>query len=140
MSLDINVFLKAVKQASVDAVMANGPMGVCYGVVTSVEPLKIAVDQKKVLSGEQLILTNSVRDFAIKMTVDHATEAISHGHPVTDTYTGGGSAGEVSHAHPYQGTKLFQVHLGLRIGEKVLLLRCDGGQKFIVLDRWEAPK
>ena len=24
-------------------------------------------------------------------------------------------------------------------GEKVILLRCDGGQKYVVLDRWEAP-
>lgn len=29
--------------------------------------------------------------------------------------------------------------LGLKKGEKVLMLRCDGGQKFIVLDRLEAP-
>ncbi|MFR8334421.1 MAG: DUF2577 family protein [Oscillospiraceae bacterium] len=25
------------------------------------------------------------------------------------------------------------------MGEKVILVRCDGGQQFVVLDRWEAP-
>ena len=35
-------------------------------------------------------------------------------------------------------THKFKMHLGLKKGEKVILLRCDGGQKFIVLDRWEA--
>lgn len=29
--------------------------------------------------------------------------------------------------------------LGLKKGEKVVMLRCDGGQKFIVLDRLETP-
>lgn len=31
----------------------------------------------------------------------------------------------------------YTFHLGLKKGEKVNLLRCDGGQKFIVLDRAE---
>ena len=73
------------------------------------------------------------------MTVDHVTEVISHGHSVTDTYTGGGTAQPVDHSHPYKGRKSFRVHLGLKMGEKVILVRCDGGQQFVVLDRWEAP-
>ena len=32
-------------------------------------------------------------------------------------------------------TKSFRVHLGLKAGEKVVLLREQGGQKYIVLDR-----
>ena len=35
-------------------------------------------------------------------------------------------------------TQKLKIHLGLKTGEKVILLRCDGGQKFIVLDRREA--
>ena len=131
--------VRAVKQAAVEAVQADNPMSMSFGTVTSVSPLQIRVDQKKTLSGAQLILTNNVRDFTVQMTVDHHTEPIKHGHPVIDTYSGGGEASEVEHSHPYKGTKSFRVHLGLRTGEKVILLRCDGGQKFIVLDRWEAP-
>lgn len=85
------------------------------------------------------VLTNNVRDYNVAMTVDHETEVISHGHPVVDTYTGGGSATETDHSHPYWGTKPFRVHLGLKMGEKVILFRCDGGQQFVVLDRWRAP-
>lgn len=139
MSLDINELVRAVKQAAVDAVRASGPMGMCFGTVTSTAPLKIMVDQKKTLEEPQLILTNHVRDYNVAMTVDHETQVISHGHPVQDTYTGGGSAMQVDHSHPYKGTKMFRVHLGLKMGEKVILLRCDGGQQFVVLDRWEAP-
>lgn len=36
-------------------------------------------------------------------------------------------------------TVVTTVKLGLAAGEKVVLLRCDGGQRFIVLDRVEVP-
>ena len=147
MSLDVNELVRAVKQASVDAVLAGKPVSVCYGTVLKEAPLEIQVDQKLILTEAQLILTNNVRDFAVEMTTmeglskstgPHYTEEISHGHPVTDTYTGGGTAEQVLHRHPYTGRKKWKIHLALKTGEKVILLRCDGGQKFIVLDRWEA--
>lgn len=139
MSLDLNALVRAVKKAAVEAVRAENPMGVCHGTVTGLSPLEITTDQKLILGEKQLILTNAVRDYTVEMTVDHVTEVISHGHSVTDTYTGGGTAQPVDHSHPYKGRKSFRVHLGLKMGEKVILVRCDGGQKFVVLDRWEAP-
>ena len=104
MSLDINQLVRSVKQAAIEAVKADGPMGVCYGTVTAVSPLEITTDQKLVLSETQLILTNAVRDFTVELTVDHATESISHGHPVVDTYTGGGCSTVFSPRH-LGGTK-----------------------------------
>ena len=139
MSLNMAGFLNDVKRASVEAVNAGKPFALVFGKVLSVSPLTVEVDQKLKLTEAQLILTNAVRDFTVNMTVDHETEAVSHGHPVVDTYTGGGSATAVNHSHPYAGTKSFRVHLALKTGEQVLLLRADGGQKFIILDRVEAP-
>ena len=139
MSLDLNALVRAVKKAAVEAVRAENPMGVCHGTVTGLSPLQITTDQKLILGEYQLILINAVRDYTVEMTVDHVTEVISHGHSVTDTYTGGGTAQPVDHSHPYKGRKSFRVHLGLKMGEKVILVRCDGGQQFVVLDRWEAP-
>lgn len=139
MSLDLNALVRAVKKAAVEAVRAENPMGVCHGTVTGLSPLEITTDQKLILGEKQLILTNAVRDYTVEMTVDHVTEVISHGHSVTDAYTGGGTAQPVDHSHPYKGRKSFRVHLGLKMGEKVILVRCDGGQQFVVLDRWEAP-
>lgn len=139
MSLDLNALVRAIKKAAVEAVQAENPMGVCHGTVTGLSPLEITTDQKLILGEKQLILTNAVRDYTMEMTVDHVTEVISHGHSVTDTYTGGGTAQPVEHSHPYKGRKSFRVHLGLKMGEKVILVRCDGGQQFVVLDRWEAP-
>lgn len=131
MSLSANTLIKAVKKAALDAVQAQKPMAHCLGEVISINPLKISIDQKMTLTTAQLMLTNAVRDFAVDMTVSHNTE-----------YTSGGSGDGAfaSHRHAYAGRKKFTVHLGLKVGEKVLLLRCDGGQKFIVLDRVEVPE
>ena len=86
MSLDINELVRAVKQAAVEAVKADGPMAVSFGTVTSASPLKIQVDQKKTLTEAQLILTNNVRDFNVDMTVDHQTEIQSGGKPLRCTW------------------------------------------------------
>lgn len=132
MSLDINELVRAVKQAAVEAVKADGPMAVSFGTVTSASPLEITVDQKKILSEAQLILTDAVRDYTVEMTTMpefHETEEISGG---------AGDAAFASHKHRYQGRKKWKVHNALQMGEKVILLRCDGGQQYIVLGRWEA--
>ncbi len=34
-------------------------------------------------------------------------------------------------------TNIYTVHRSLALGEKVLMLRCEGGQKFIIIDRLE---
>ena len=39
-----------------------------YGYVTSTSPLEITVDQKKILTEAQLILTDAVRDYTVEMT------------------------------------------------------------------------
>lgn len=39
------------------------------------------------------------------------------------------------HAHEYKGRKKVLIHYGLKQGESVLLIRMQGGQKYLVLDR-----
>jgi sortase (surface protein transpeptidase) len=73
-----------------------------------------------------LILTRNVTNYTINMTVDHQTE---------DTSGGSGDAAFEAHHHAYTGTKSFLVLNALKAGEKVLLLRVQGGKKFVVIDR-----
>lgn len=127
MSLDAQKLVMLIKQAAVEAVNAKDPMSLKIGEVVSVSPLKISINQKITIPSSQLLLTNAVRDYTVCMTVNHSTENAS------------GDDSLASHTHKYVGNKKFMVHLGLKTGEKVILLRCDGGQKFIVLDRLEAP-
>lgn len=132
MSLDINQLVKLVKRAAVEAVQASSPTGVEYGFVTSASPLEITVDQKKILTEAQLILTDAVRDYAVEMTT------LPEFHETEETSGGSGDAAFASHKHKYQGRKKWKVHNALKTGEKVILLRCDGGQQYVVMDRWEA--
>ena len=109
LSLDAQNLVMLIKRAALDAVDAHDPMSLKIGEVISASPLKIRINQKIVLSNAQLLLTNAVREYTA-----FATTADSDREKIT-------------------------MHLRLAAGEKVLLLRCDGGQKFIVLDRLEAP-
>ena len=138
MSLDINELVRLIKQAAVDAVQADAPMMMCYGTVSSVGPLKITVDQKKTLEAPQLILTDNVRDFNVVLSTIEGEGKSEGPHYTEDESGGSGDAAFAAHRHKYQGRKKWRVHNALQMGEKVILLRCDGGQKYIVLDRWEA--
>ncbi len=138
MSLETAELVRLVKQAAIDAVTADAPVAICYGTVISTGPLKIQVDQKKILSTAQLILTDNVRDFNVVLSTIEAESTVLGPHYTENESGGAGDAAFASHPHKYQGRKKWRVHNALGLGEKVILLRCDGGQKYIVLDRWEA--
>lgn len=96
------------------------------GEVKSISPLVIRVDDRYDLDESFLIRTTLVVDFDVDMTVDHMTEKVSGG---------SGDSAYAAHDHPYQGRKTFRVHLGLQVGERVILMRVQNGQKFIIWDR-----
>jgi hypothetical protein len=133
----------AVKKIALKAIDASKPTGVYFGTVTSVQPLRINVEQRLTLESAQLILSRNVTDYKIDMTVDHWTEnETAHIHNYFDSDTGQGASGSTnrntsptSHRHAYTGRKTFTVHNGLVNGDKVILLRVQGGQKYVVLDR-----
>lgn len=127
--------VELVKKAAVEAVEAGKPVNLLFGTVISASPLKIQVDQKAIYTEKMLVLTRNVTDYEVDMTVSHQTVVITHGHPVTDTYTGGGTAEDVDHNHPIKGRKKFKVHNALVVGDWVVLARIQKGKKFVVLDR-----
>lgn len=119
-------FVKAMKKAAVEAVIASKPANVVFGTVISASPLKVKIDQKLILTSAQLVLTRNVTDYRLSVTVNHNTEE-----------TGGGS-GESSfenHTHQITGTKTMTVHNALKNGEEVILMQASGGQKYIIIDR-----
>jgi len=158
---DYMELLQAIKRAALEAVAAGQPAALCYGQVTSVQPLQIMADQKLPLEAEQLELTGAVQDRFVDIEIKAYTENDSfmdgrHTHGIIDTYTSGGDQRESSerslrsesdssdngnldttHKHAIKGRKKLRLCNGLQVGEKVLLLRWQGGQKYLVLDRLE---
>lgn len=110
---------------------------VVFGNVTRVNPLEITLDQKVKLPEAFLTLTNAVKDHAVDITVSWQTVENTHKH-------GNGNQGqptaEATHKHDISGRKKIIVHNGLTLGERVILLRVEGGQNYIVLDRVDEAK
>lgn len=118
--------LKVIQKTSKHVAEAADPVAICFGIVTGVKPLKIEVEQRLPLEEEDLILTRAVRDHEVEMTVDHVTE---------QTSGGSGEAAFAAHTHQYKGRKKFIVHNDLIVGDKVTMLRMQGGQKYLVIDK-----
>lgn len=112
-------------------VIQNGePMEVIVGEVVSASPLEIKIDPKLTISEENIILTKNTSEWTMEMSVDHVTENRSGG---------GGYAEFASHNHGYKGRKKYLVHNQLVVGDKVIMLKETGGQRYIALDRWYNP-
>ena len=119
--------MQLIKQAAQEANEAGKPVKIAYGEVTAINPLQIMVEQKLPLSADYLVLTEAVKDHEHEITViDWQTENASGG---------SGDAAYAAHAHPITGRKKIILHNALRVGEHVLLLAMQGGQKYIVVDR-----
>ena len=118
---------------------------ILYGTVSKVSPLEIAVDQKLILTESFLVLSNMVKDHAVDVTVSMQTEndafmKPSHTHPGDSGGTTGDTPNlDTTHKHEIKHTIKMLKHYGLKTGEKVILVRMQGGRKYLVLDRIETP-
>lgn len=102
-------------------------MELAYGLVESASPLTIKVSQKLPLEEDDLILTDMVRDHTVDITVSHQTNENEANEGLMTDYK--------LHSHTYSGRKKITLHYGLKTGERVLLLREQGGQKYLVIGR-----
>lgn len=118
------------KEIARDTIENAVPAGFVEGLVTQTDPLIIQLESKIQIPADNLILTKNTCLWSVDMDVNHYTETSSGGN---------GDPSFESHNHAYTGKKTFRVHNELSIGDNVLLGRCEGGQKFIVLDRLYNP-
>ena len=115
---DATELVKLLKKTALDAVAASKPSNVMFGRVISELPLKINVEQKMVLTAKQLVLSRNVTNYRNKISM----------HSVDGWITDHGQG--INRSECY-----ITIHNGLVVGDKVILIRQQGGQKFVVLDR-----
>lgn len=125
-----NDLVQLIKQTAVDAVKAEKPINACYGTVTQVSPLQILVDQKLLLGINQLVLSRNVTDFQTEVTISS-----SYGWKTENKNGGSGYDAFSSHNHDINMKSTITIHNGLVKGDEVILIRQQGGQKYIVWDR-----
>lgn len=132
--------IEIIKKVAEQVFESMKPTTIIYGTVETVSPLSVRIDQKKLLEAEDLILSHFLRDHYVDVTVSHKTESIygswdtSHSHPDAGT-----SSLPIDHKHEYKGRKKILVHYGLKEGEKLALIRIQGGQMYYIIDRLEDP-
>lgn len=112
------------------------PAAFLFGVVTSVEPLTVRVDNRFDLSGEAVVL---MREFRAGAYPTHTHTVAPHGHTVpahqtqaADAHTHGVAAVQTQ---PAGSVTEQETYAGLAVGDKVVLFRNQGGQQFLVLGR-----
>ncbi len=125
---------ESMKRAALQAMEASKPVSVVFGTVIREDPLLISIEQKMTLGMDQLILCRHVTDHDIDATVDWTSKGAlgKHRH---DTPVGATNDVSLAHAHGIHGRKSMRVHMKLLLGERVALLRLQGGQRYLVWDR-----
>lgn len=103
--------LDIIKQASLGAVGAENPVNILFGEVLNVDDFKIKVDQKLILSKEFFIIPENLTRYEKDLTHCHGSDTTEKG--------------------------LFNLVIreGLKEGDRVLLLRIQGGQQYVILDK-----
>ncbi len=115
--------LSIIKQASVSAVSASSPAAVLFGVVTAGDPIEVQVDARFTLPAALLILPESLTRYELELR---------HVHDYIDTNDRGSTARTTDPALPEEP---IVIRRGLEVGDKVMLLRVQGGQQYVILDR-----
>lgn len=97
--------LLMIKKAASDVIAAQKPVEILYGIVETDSPLSIRINQNTLLLDVDLVLCRNLTNYAIDLTESEL------------------------------GTRTYQVNNALKIGEKVVLFRFQGGQDYLVYDR-----
>ncbi|WP_347498649.1 DUF2577 domain-containing protein [Ruminiclostridium papyrosolvens] len=97
--------VEIIKMAAIDAVNDSKPTTVVFGNVLSTAPTAISIDQKLILKEAHLIFTNNVKEHVLEIS-DELGEK-----------------------------RKFTVHNGLTVGDSVIMVQIQGGQKYLVFDK-----
>lgn len=107
-----------IKKAALGAMYASSPVNIEFGVVNSVNPLEVSIDQRKTFTKEFFVIPESLTTYELDL---------SHSHSYSQGSTGNAL------------TKPVIVRRGLEKGDKLILLRMQGGQQYVILDRLVSP-
>jgi hypothetical protein len=106
--------LNAIRQAALSAMEAGNPVAIMFGTVMKENPLEVNVDQRFTLDADFLIVPESLTAYEVDLQHSH-------------TSTGGTTDDAL--------TQPVVIRPGLKVGDRVILLRMQGGQKYLIMDK-----
>lgn len=111
--------LEVIKRIALSTIEDSKPVEIIYGEVTQSSPLTVSIEQRLELDEDFLIVPESLTRYEIDLKHTH-------------TIPGGTETQEAL-------TTKIVIRKGLEIGDTVILLRAQGGQEFIILDKVVKP-
>lgn len=146
--------IDVIKRSALDAVNNEKMCDVRYGTVVSTSPLKVQVSNQFTIPAALLTVPEHLTDHTVEVTIDWTTaSAGNHSHSYSGNtgntsggsdeaafaghnHTYGGETDEVGkHSHDMIGRRKLTIHNALKTGDRVALLRKQGGQSYFILDR-----
>lgn len=124
-----NQLIDIIKTICNNTANARIDVAVMFGVIKKEKPLEIEVEQRLLLDEDFLVLTSRVTENKINL---------DHKHKYKDTSDSGEAEKESECAKPEDAKlniKEIIVNHGLKVNDKVLLLRVQGGNKYVVIDK-----
>lgn len=116
----------AIKQAALDAMENSQVCDLRYGEVATTSPLSVKITNQFTIPSSLLVVPEHLTNHTVSVSMDWATGSESGG---------SGEGAFSSHNHDVTGTKTMAIHGALKVGDKVALLRKQGGQSYFILDR-----
>lgn len=106
--------VKVIKDVAMDAVDNAKMSDLRFGTVISTSPLKVRITNQFILPESILIVPQHLTDYEVEVEV----------HSWND-----------SRGDSLNGTKKMTIKNALKVGDKVALMRKQGGQSYFILDR-----
>ena len=113
----IGQLIESIKKISANAQTADEPMAIAYGNVINESPVEILTGQKMILDEKRLIFTEWTRSISTEAEIAWQSETADE------------------HSHSISGKKAITFDNSLKTGDRVIMLKMQGGQKYIVLGR-----
>ena len=115
--------LDIMKRTSMDAISNAQMCDLRYGTVVSKDPLKIRVTNVLTLPESLLVVPQHLTAHKMKITLN------------VDTSYASGEEGTFNHNHNIKKKTEITIHNALEVGDKVAMIRKQGGQSYYILDR-----
>lgn len=110
--MDNTDFINTIKRIALNAVDTTKPVNIVYGKVVSTNPLKIKIEQKITVSSKQLIIPSKFKVEKKEVNIKFTYEE-----------------------QEIQATGEFTIDNSFKNNDTVIMLRLQGGQKYLVIDK-----
>lgn len=126
----IDIMKRAALDASDDAKFAD----LRYGTVVSTKPLKVQITNQFVIPGSMLVVPKHLTNYKVNINLNLDIGAGGK-HKHTYDEDNKETSEVLDHTHKITGGNSITIENALKVGDRVALIRKQGGQSYFILDK-----